>query len=65
MALRAHGANAPVVHDGDFGVICQPIDFLGCNYYFRSWCSAAVPPLLRRRANRASPTWAGRSTRKG
>jgi beta-glucosidase len=45
LALRAHGANAPVVHDSDFGIICQPIDFLGCNYYFRSWCSAANPPL--------------------
>lgn len=45
LALRAHGANAPVVHDSDFGIIQQPIDFLGCNYYFRSWCSAANPPL--------------------
>jgi beta-glucosidase len=45
LALRAHGANAPVVHDSDMGIIHQPIDFLGCNYYFRSWCSAAVPPL--------------------
>lgn len=45
LALRAHGANAPVVHDGDMEAICQPIDFLGCNYYFRAWCSAATPPL--------------------
>lgn len=45
LALRAHGADAPVVHDSDLGIICQPIDFLGCNYYFRAWCSAAVPPL--------------------
>jgi len=45
LALRAHGANAPVVHDSDFGIIQQPIDFLGCNYYFRSWCSAANPPV--------------------
>ena len=45
LALRAHGANAPVVHEGDMDVICQPIDFLGCNYYFRAWCSSAVPPL--------------------
>ncbi|SHG59254.1 GH1 family beta-glucosidase [Massilia sp. CF038] len=45
LALRAHGADAPVVHDSDMGIICQRIDFLGCNYYFRSWCSAANPPL--------------------
>ena len=45
LALRAHGENAPVVHDGDFDIIHQPIDFLGCNYYFRSWCSAATPPV--------------------
>ena len=45
LALQAHGANAPVVHDSDMGIICQPIDFLGCNYYVRAWCSAAVPPL--------------------
>ncbi len=45
LALRAHGANAPVIEEGDLDVICQPIDFLGCNYYFRAWCSAATPPL--------------------
>ena len=45
LALRAHGQNAPVVHDGDLASIHQPIDFLGCNYYFRAWCSAANPPL--------------------
>jgi beta-glucosidase len=45
LALRAHGVNAPIVHDSDMGIIQQPIDFLGCNYYFRSWCSAANPPL--------------------
>jgi len=45
LALRVHGENAPQVQDGDFAIICQPIDFLGCNYYFRSWCSAAVPPV--------------------
>ena len=43
-ALRAHGENAPVIHAGDLEVIQQPIDFLGCNYYFRAWCSADVPP---------------------
>ncbi len=45
LALRGHGDNAPVVHEGDFAIIQQKIDFLGCNYYFRSWCSAAVPPV--------------------
>ncbi len=45
LALRGHGENAPVVHDGDMAAIHQPIDFLGCNYYFRSWCSAANPPV--------------------
>jgi beta-glucosidase len=45
LALRAHGANAPVVHDSDLAIIHQTIDFLGVNYYFRSWCSAATPPV--------------------
>ena len=45
LALRGHGANAPQVLDGDFDIIRQKIDFLGSNYYFRSWCSAATPPV--------------------
>jgi beta-glucosidase len=45
LALRAHGVNAPLVHGGDFDLIRQAIDFLGCNYYTRSWCSAANPPV--------------------
>ncbi|NHZ88045.1 beta-glucosidase [Massilia sp. CCM 8733] len=44
LALRAHGENAPVVHEGDMAAIAQPIDFLGVNYYFRSFCSAETPP---------------------
>ncbi|VXC34453.1 GH1 family beta-glucosidase [Massilia sp. 9I] len=44
LALRGHGANAPVVQEGDFDIIHQPIDFLGCNYYFRAWCSTDNPP---------------------
>jgi beta-glucosidase len=44
LALRAHGANAPVVHDGDMEAIHQPLDFLGVNYYFRAFCSAEDPP---------------------
>ncbi|WP_426115494.1 GH1 family beta-glucosidase [Massilia sp. PWRC2] len=45
LALQAHGEHAPQVADGDFAIICQPLDFLGVNYYFRAWCSAAIPPL--------------------
>lgn len=45
LALRGHGADAPEIRDGDLGIIHQKIDFLGCNYYFRSWCSAATPPV--------------------
>lgn len=45
LAMRAHGENAPVIYAGDMDVIHQPIDFLGVNYYFRAWCSAANPPL--------------------
>jgi beta-glucosidase len=44
LALRAHGANAPVVQGGDFGIIGQPLDFLGVNYYFRAFCSTGTPP---------------------
>jgi beta-glucosidase len=44
LALRAHGANAPVVREGDLEAIHQPLDFLGVNYYFRAFCSAENPP---------------------
>lgn len=44
LALRAHGADAPVVHEGDFKTIRQPLDFLGVNYYTRAYCSAEEPP---------------------
>jgi len=44
LALRAHGANAPTVFDGDFDIIHQPLDFLGVNYYFRHYASAETPP---------------------
>jgi beta-glucosidase len=43
LALRIYGAAAPKVHENDFKVIQQPIDFLGCNYYFRHWASAENP----------------------
>jgi beta-glucosidase len=35
----------PEVHENDFNVIAQPLDFLGINYYTRIWASAAVPPV--------------------
>jgi len=44
LALRAHGANAPDVVEGDFDIIRQPLDFLGVNYYFRHFASAETPP---------------------
>lgn len=34
-----------VVQDGDMDIIAQPMDFLGINYYTRSWCSTATPPV--------------------
>jgi beta-glucosidase len=44
LALRAHGADAPLVRPGDFEIIRQPLDFLGVNYYFRHYASAETPP---------------------
>ncbi len=44
LALRAHGADAPIVRDGDFDIIRQPMDFLGVNYYFRVCTSASPNP---------------------
>lgn len=44
LALKGHGANAPLVERGDFEIIQQPLDFLGVNYYFRAYCSAEDPP---------------------
>ncbi|QJE02781.1 beta-glucosidase [Massilia forsythiae] len=44
LSLQAHGADAPVVHEGDFAIIGQPLDFLGVNYYRREVMSAEVPP---------------------
>lgn len=35
----------PEVHENDFNIIAQPLDFLGINYYTRIWASAAVPPV--------------------
>jgi len=44
LALRSYGDKAPLIEEGDFDIIAQPLDFLGCNYYFRAWCSAEDPP---------------------
>jgi beta-glucosidase len=44
LALAHHGANGPVVADGDFDIIAQPLDFLGVNYYRREVMSAEDPP---------------------
>jgi beta-glucosidase len=44
LALQHHGANSPSIYENDFKDIRQPLDFLGVNYYFRSYCSAETPP---------------------
>jgi beta-glucosidase len=44
LALKEYGANCPIVLDNDFNVIRQPLDFLGVNYYTRTFCSAETPP---------------------
>jgi beta-glucosidase len=44
LALRAHGANAPKVKDGDFDIIAQKMDFLGVNYYTRAVTSSNPTP---------------------
>jgi beta-glucosidase len=44
LSLQAHGANAPLVAEGDFDIIAEPIDFLGVNYYRREVMSAEDPP---------------------
>ncbi len=37
---QAYGADVPVVQPGDLDVIRQPLDFMGVNYYTRSYVSA-------------------------
>ncbi len=44
LALQHHGQNCPSIYENDFNDIRQPLDFLGVNYYFRSYCSAETPP---------------------
>lgn len=38
-------AHYPEVRDGDMALISQPLDFLGINYYTRSWISRAEPAV--------------------
>jgi len=37
------GADAPQIEPGDLEIVCQPLDFLGLNYYTRAMVSAAQP----------------------
>ena len=39
------GADAPQMQPGDMETIRQPLDFLGVNFYTRSFVSTRVPPL--------------------
>jgi beta-glucosidase len=55
------GADAPRIEPGDLAEIAQPLDFLGVNFYTAASSAPSSRPS-RRRAGRASPTWAGRST---
>ena len=42
--LEHLGANAPKVETGDLDLIHQPLDFLGINFYTRSFISTQTPP---------------------
>lgn len=46
LALDNINRDAFVVYPTDLDTICQPIDFLGVNYYTRAFCSAATTKLL-------------------
>jgi beta-glucosidase len=39
------GADAPRIASGDLALIRQPLDFLGINFYTRSFISTRQPPL--------------------
>ncbi|WP_137936481.1 GH1 family beta-glucosidase [Chitinivorax sp. B] len=45
LGLETLGKNAPHYNENDFGLISQPIDFLGINYYTRGWTSTSKPPI--------------------
>ena len=42
--LEHLGADAPMVQQGDLDLIRQPLDFLGINFYTRSFISTQMPP---------------------
>lgn len=42
--LEHLGADAPMVQQGDLDLIRQPLDFLGINFYTRSFISTQTPP---------------------
>ncbi|MDQ8020841.1 MAG: GH1 family beta-glucosidase [Moraxellaceae bacterium] len=39
------GRPLPEIHDGDMALINVPLNFLGINYYTRTWASTDVPPV--------------------
>ena len=41
--LDALGADVPAIRSGDLAAICQPLDFMGINYYTRAVVSAGQP----------------------
>jgi beta-glucosidase len=52
------GKSAPQVKDGDMSVICQPIDFLGINYYFSQIVSFSPHGFLKLHAQpNIDPGW--------
>ena len=46
LALQHIDRAAFIIHENDLNDICQPIDFLGVNYYTRVFCSSATPKVL-------------------
>lgn len=48
------GDDAPVVHEGDLGIIAQPIDFVGVNYYTRNFSSSGNPWDVRANAEKVT-----------
>ncbi len=44
-AIAHLGADAPRIEPGDLERICQPLDFLGVNFYSRNFISTRTPPL--------------------
>lgn len=44
LALAALDRTKLIIDENDFKDICQPLDFLGVNYYFRAYVSTETPP---------------------